>query len=134
MASQRLLLLRSNLPCVKSVLANSLARALAILWRNLSEFVYPCLCSVSDLENIAKELNFRLTGAVRKHDIVEQLLFMAMIDAIRKDMSGESIRITYITDAVRSSLEKLPRFSDVTEWSKTFRDYIKQFHFMDLWL
>ena len=65
---------------------------------------------VKELKTIAKLVGVRLTGATRKADIVERLIAMSQIDAIRQEgQEGESaVRLTYVTADVRDALSSLP--------------------------
>ena len=94
---------------------------------------------VQDLRKIAVEVSVRLTGSVRKNDIVDRLIGMAKIGATHKpsddfddDDCEASLAISYITDDVKSVLKGLPGFSSVVEWDKRLNGALKDFTFMNL--
>ena len=72
---------------------------------------------VQDLQKIAVEVSVRLTGSVRKNDIVDRLISMAKIRAMHKpsnDYSDDddceaSLAMSYITEDVKRVLKGLPR-------------------------
>ena len=80
---------------------------------------------VQDLRKVAVEVSVRLTGSVRKKDIVDRLIGMAKTGATHKpsnDYSDNdceaSLAISCITDDVKRFLKGLPRFASVVEWGK----------------
>ena len=90
---------------------------------------------VPELKDTARLLNVRLTGAGKKAEIVERLITMALIDAIRKigsDSADAPPQLTYITEDLRRVLGSLPAFDAVVLWSKDFGTVVKEFHFMNV--
>ena len=85
---------------------------------------------------MAKSLGIRLTGSSRKGDIIERLIGMARIGAIKKyaqrEEGGDVIAITYLTEEVKGVLRTLPPFSSVVDWSKSLGGKLKDFTFMNL--
>jgi len=87
---------------------------------------------------IAKDLRIRLTGATRKQDIVDCLLCMTRIGAIRDSREGEDssdgelCSISYRTDDTRKVICELPPFTTVTTWSKKLLGVLTEFTFMNL--
>lgn len=104
------------------------------------EFLKASLCSkkVQDLRKIVVEVSVRLTGAVRKNDIVDRLIGMAKIGATHKpvddgdDDCEASLSISYITEDVKRILRGLPGFSSVVDWEKRLNGILKDFTFMNL--
>lgn len=98
------------------------------------------LCSkkVQDLRKIAVEVSVRLTGAVRKNDIVDRLIGMAKIGAVHShsddgdDDCETSLAISYITEDVKRVLRRLPGFCSVVDWGKRLSGVLKDFTFMNL--
>ena len=72
---------------------------------------------VEELRKIGTKVSVRLTGSVRKHDIVDRLVGMAKIGVTHKpcdddaDDSEAILSISYITDEVKEVLCVLPEFS-----------------------
>ena len=61
----------------------------------------------------------RLTGSSRKHDIIDHLIAMGKIGAIRDpSMDDGEVMISYITDEVKEVLRSLPPFESVKDWCK----------------
>jgi len=66
------------------------------------------------LKVIAKDLRIHLTGVTRKQDVVDRLLCMARIGAIRDSREGEDgsdgelCSISYLTDDTKKVIRKLP--------------------------
>ena len=90
---------------------------------------------VPELIDTARLLNVRLTGAGKKAEIVERLITMALIDAIRKigsDSADAPSQLTYITEDVHRVLGSLPAFDAVAQLSKEFGSVVKEFHFMNV--
>ena len=58
--------------------------------------------TLKNLKSLAKSLGIRLTGSSRKGDIIEGLIGMARIGAIKKraecEEEGDEITITYLTE------------------------------------
>ena len=122
-----------GLPDALSVLAHGLAKGSANSADEIADLNKSLLAlRVAELKSIAQHLNVRLTGASKKFEIVERLMAMSLIDAMRKDGESETARLTYITDSVRTRLSDLPRFAEVKDWSKDFCTSILKFHFMDI--
>ena len=91
------------------------------------------------MKHIAIKVSVRLNGSVRKNDIVDRLIGMAMIGATHKpsddyddDDCEASLAISYITDDVKRVLKELPGFSSVIEWGKRLNGVLKDFMFMNL--
>ena len=88
-----------------------------------------CLCrkTLQELRVIAKDVNVRLAGSSRKADIVDRMIGMARIGAIRDeslDEDSDFCGTSYITSEVRGVLHGLPEFSRVKEWSKKLKDVL----------
>ena len=79
--------------------------------------------TLKTLKSLAKSLGIRLTGSSRKGDIIERLIVMACIGAIKKyaqrEEGGNEIAITYLTEEVKGVLRTLPPFSSVVDWRKS---------------
>ena len=91
--------------------------------------------TLQELRALAKDVNVRLAGSSRKADIVDRMIGMARIGAIRDESLAEEsdfCGISYITSEVRDVLRGLPEFSRVKEWSKKLKDVLKDFTFMNL--
>ena len=71
--------------------------------------------TVPELRAILKRLSVKLSGVVRKVDIVERLVCMAQLGCIHQDeVDGEDFSgLTYVTDKVKEKLRGLPSFSSV---------------------
>ena len=92
--------------------------------------------TVKELSTLAKSLGVRLAGSTRKADIVDRLLAMAKIGAVRDASSDDTIKaftgISYITAEVRDALQQLPLFESITHWKKETRGALSDFTFMNL--
>jgi len=92
--------------------------------------------TLKNLKLLAKNLGVRLTGSLRKGNIIERLIGMARIGAIRKRAQpkeeDEEITITYLTEEVKGIPKALPAFSSVVDWSKLIGGILKDFTFMNL--
>ena len=80
-------------------------------------------------------MNVRLAVSSRKADIVDRMIGMAWIGAIRDESLDEEsnfCEISYITSEVRDILRGLPEFLRVKEWSKKLKGVLKDFTFMNL--
>ena len=93
--------------------------------------------TAKDLRKVASSLSVRLTGSVRKVEIVERLISMAQIGAIYEPASNDNdddptVAISYLTNDVKCVLKDLPPFSSVTEWSKNLNGVLRDFTFMNL--
>ena len=93
--------------------------------------------NVPELRSLAKRLSIKLSGVSRKADIVERIVSMAEFGCIRRpddtstpDLAG----LTYLTEDIRTKLQRLPGFSTVTDWSKNRRGVLADFTFMNLLL
>ena len=79
--------------------------------------------TLKEMRVLSKSISVKLTGSSRKVDIVDHLISMAKIGAVR-DVSADSepdnnaTKISYITDQVKAVLQRLPTFESVTEWKK----------------
>lgn len=92
---------------------------------------------VEDLKKIAVNVSVRLTGAVRKNEIIERLIGMVKIGATRKpvcddDDSEAILSISYLTEDVKRILNDLPAFSSVVQWGKQLKGVLSDFTFMNL--
>ena len=90
---------------------------------------------MSELKIIAKDLRIRLTGAMRKQDIIEHLMCMARIGAVQEDESADSddvCAISYLTDETKQDIRELPSFTSVTNWTKNLAGILMEFTFMNL--
>ena len=79
---------------------------------------------MKELITLTKSLGVRLTGSSRKVDMVDRLLAMAKIGAVR-DMSidnatGDTFTgISYMTNEVVETLQQLPTFESISQWKET---------------
>ena len=80
------------------------------------------LCSkrVEDLKKISVNVSVRLTGAVRKNEIIERLIGMAKIGATHRPVCNDNdskalLNISYLTEDVKCVLDDLPAFSSVVQ-------------------
>ena len=85
---------------------------------------------IDDLRKIASSVSVRYTGSTRKKDIVDRIIGMAQIGALR-DSSGEDsgedmTAISYLTEEVKSFLKSLPSISSVTHWSKRLKGVLAE--------
>ena len=119
-----------GLPDALSVLAHGLAKGSANSADEIADLNKSLLAlRVAELKSIAKHLNVRLTGASKKSEIVERLMAMSLIDAMRKDGESDSLYVShslgeacnhvaallfYLEDASTKGLTELP-----AELSKT---------------
>ena len=91
---------------------------------------------VEDLRKIVVNVSVRLTGAVRKNDIIERLIGMAKIGVTRKpacdDDSEALLSISYLTKDVKRVLNDLPAFSSVVQWGKQLKGVLNDFTFINL--
>jgi len=78
------------------------------------------LMKVKDIKSIAKNLSICVTAATKKTELIDRIMAMARIGAIRKQYSDEedSFSILYLTPKIKEVLRRLPPFSSTTEWSK----------------
>jgi len=61
----------------------------------------------------------RLTGSSRKHDIIDRLIAMGKIGAVRDpSMDDGEVMISYITEEVKEVLRSLQPFESVKGWCK----------------
>ena len=92
--------------------------------------------NVPELRAILKRLSVKLSGIVRKADIVERLVCMAQLGCVHRDTEvdgGEDfLSLTYVTHEVKEKLRTLPSFSSVDSWTKTLEGVIADFTFMNL--
>lgn len=101
-----------------------------------------CKRTVKELGALARSLGVRLAGSIRKADIIERLLSMARIGAVRDvssqpngETSGgvdEFIGISYITPTVIEALRQLPTFESISQWKKETKGCFKDFTYMNL--
>ena len=80
-------------------------------------------------------MNVRLAGSSRKAGIVDRMIGMARIGAIRDkslDEKSDFCEISYITSEATDVLRELPEFSRVKEGSKKLKYVLKDFTFMNL--
>ena len=90
--------------------------------------------NVPELHAISKRLSVKLSGVVRKANIVERLVCMAQLACVHRDeVDGEDISgLTCVTHEVKEKLRGLPSFSSVHSWTKTLEGVIADFTFMNL--
>ena len=93
--------------------------------------------TIKELSLLARSVSVKLAGSSRKVDIVDRLVSMAKIGAVRDvsvDAATQSdfIGISYITNNIKSVLLQLPPFESVTEWKKELKGTLKDFTFMNL--
>ena len=80
--------------------------------------------TVKELSTLAKSLGVRLAGSTRKANIVERLLAMAKIGAVRDTSTDDTTTgeiftgISYITAEVRDALQQLPLFESIIHWKR----------------
>ena len=75
--------------------------------------------TLKELRSLAKSVSVRLTGSSRKLDIIDRLIAMGKIGAIRDpSMDDGEVTISYITDEVKGVLRSLPPFESVKDWCK----------------
>jgi len=73
--------------------------------------------TLKELRSLAKSVSVRLTGSSRKHDIVDRLIAMGKIGAVRDpSMDDGEVTISYITEEVKEVLQSL--FESVKGWCK----------------
>ena len=93
---------------------------------------------VIQLKVLAKNLGVKLTGASKKNDLVERILGMCRLGVVRTaagtedDDSAEEINLPYCTDELKEKLKELPKFSDISLWTKDLAATLKDFTFMNL--
>ena len=93
------------------------------------------IMTLKQLKALAKNLNIKLTGSSKKAEVIDRMLAMSRIGAIRghRTSKGDDASITYITEETKNVLKALPPFSSVTEhWSKRLDSTLKDFTFMNL--
>ena len=92
------------------------------------------IMTLKQLKALAKNLNIKLTGSSKKAEVIDRMLAMSWIGAIRGHRTSKGdTSIMYITEEAKSVLKVLPPFSSVTEhWSKTLDSTLKDFTFMNL--
>ena len=91
---------------------------------------------IDELRKIASSVSVCLTSSTCKKDIVDRIIGMAQIGALR-DSSGEEnsedvTAISYLTKEVKSFLKSLPSFSSVTHWSKRLRGILAEFSLINI--
>jgi len=93
--------------------------------------------TVRELRSIASNVSVRLTGSVRKNDIVSRLIGMAKIGATHRPDDNEadseaSLSISYITEEVKQVLHRLPAFTDVVQWGKRIGGVLNEFTLINI--
>ena len=93
--------------------------------------------TVKELCLVVKTLSVKLTGSLRKADIVDQLIVMEKIGAARDKKEEEyddsfCTEIIHITDEVKAVLEKCLAFDSITNWKKDLKGVLIEFRFMNL--
>ena len=92
--------------------------------------------TVPELKAIAKRSRVKLTGVVRKADIVERLLNMAKMGLVSsddvQDNANDLTNLPYLCEDVCLKLRRLPKFSDIDLWSKKVAGVLTEFTFMNL--
>ena len=91
--------------------------------------------NVPELRVISQRLSVKLSGVVRKADIVERLVCMAQLGCVHWDeVDGkDSVSgLAYVTHEVKEKLRGLPSLSSVDSWTKTLKGVIADFTFMNL--
>ena len=86
--------------------------------------------TVKELSALAKSISVKLAGSSRKADIVDRLLAMAKIRAVRDKLFDDNTAndftgISYITDEVRNIMKQLPLFESVIKWKKELKRILK---------
>ena len=121
-------LIERNLLCGKELLES-----------NIASLRYSLRSKREDLKKIAVNVSVRLTGAVRKNEIIdhERLIGMAKIGAIRRSVCNDDdsealLSISYLTEDMKRVLIDFPAFSSVVQWGKQLKDILNDFTFMNL--
>ena len=84
---------------------------------------------------LAKEVRVRLTGSLRKGDIIERMMGMARMGALQyeSDTRSDNIRtILYLDEDTKHIIRCLPAFVSVTQWDKKLAGVLMEFTFMNL--
>ena len=90
---------------------------------------------VQELKMLAKEVRVRLTGSLRKDDIIERMMGMARTGALQyeSDARSDDIRtISYLDEDTKRVIRSLPAFASVTRWDKKLAGVLMEFTFMNL--
>ena len=90
---------------------------------------------VQELKMLAKEVRVRLTGSLKKDDIIERMMGMACIGALQyeSDARSDNIRtISYLDEDTKCVIRSLPAFASVTQWDKKLAGVLMEFTFMNL--
>ena len=91
--------------------------------------------TVKELNTLTKSLGVRLAGSTRRADIVERLLAMAKIGAVRDTSTDDTTTgeiFTGISYMTAEALQQLPLFESITHWKKETRGALRDFTFMNL--
>ena len=67
------------------------------------------IMTLKQLKTLAKNLNIKLTGSSKKAEVIDRMLAMSRIGAIREHRTskGDDTSITYITEEAKSVLKAL---------------------------
>ena len=89
---------------------------------------------VQELKTLAKEVHVRLTGSIRKDDIIDRIMGMARIGALQcgNPESDDITTISYLTEETKCVLRSLPSFASVTWWEKKLSGILMEFTLMNL--
>ena len=89
---------------------------------------------VQELKMLAKEVHIRLTGSIRKDDIIDRIMGMACIGALQcgNPESDDITTISYLTEETKCVLRSLPSFVSVTWWEKKLSGILMEFTLMNL--
>ena len=90
---------------------------------------------VKDIRYIAKNLSIHVTAATKKSELIDRIMAMAQIGAIRKQCPGEEVEafsVSYLTPEVKEVLRSLPSISSITEWNKKLISVLTDYTFMNL--
>jgi len=89
---------------------------------------------IDELRKIASSLSAHLTGSTRKEDIVDRIVGMAQIRAVRipseEDNAKDVIAISCLAEEVRLLLKSLTSFSSVADWGKKLSGVLAEFTFV----
>ena len=87
------------------------------------------------LRALAKNLKARLTGASSKRDIIERLVALSKVGCFPVSNEGDHAwpGLSYLTDEKAAILAGMPKYEDITEWTKSL-GCVRQFHFVNLFV
>ena len=91
--------------------------------------------TVDTLKVLAKEIGARLTNANTKGDIAERLVVLSRVGALSscQEDAGEWKGLSYLTEEIAEQLSKLPKFEEITDWTKSL-DCLEEFGYGQLFV